>query len=136
MCLQSLLQCQSMPILQLSRRPSRLPFCFEVWLFLLRLPPCFDEKQTILFSKWRGRDSSHFVEIIPIKLFHSFKTEFSFKRDNPPSNGVKLGSSWEKPNVNRFTIIFNNMYNKIPIEIKPTETSTKLTFSNAFEVEF
>jgi hypothetical protein len=28
------------------------------------------------------------------------------------------------------------MYNKTPDEIKPTETSTKITFANAFDAEF
>jgi hypothetical protein len=28
------------------------------------------------------------------------------------------------------------MYNKIPIEIKPTETSSKLTYASAFDLEF
>jgi predicted component of viral defense system (DUF524 family) len=38
--------------------------------------------------------------------------------------------------VSDFTKRFNKMYNKIPAEIKPTETSAKITFSNAFDVEF
>jgi hypothetical protein len=28
------------------------------------------------------------------------------------------------------------MYGKIPDEIKPSETSTKITFANAFDVDF
>jgi hypothetical protein len=28
------------------------------------------------------------------------------------------------------------MYSKVPDEIKPSETSTKITFSNDFDVEF
>jgi hypothetical protein len=35
-----------------------------------------------------------------------------------------------------FTKRFNLMYGKIPEEIKPSETSAKITFSNAFDVEF
>jgi hypothetical protein len=35
-----------------------------------------------------------------------------------------------------FTKRFNKMYSKIPNEIKPTETSAKITFANAFDAEF
>jgi hypothetical protein len=35
-----------------------------------------------------------------------------------------------------FTKRFNKMYSNIPDEIKPTETSAKTTFANAFDVEF
>jgi hypothetical protein len=35
--------------------------------------------------------------------------------------------------VSDFTKIFNKMYSKIPDEIKPTETSAKITFVNAFD---
>jgi hypothetical protein len=28
------------------------------------------------------------------------------------------------------------MYNKIPIEIKPTETSAKITYASAFDIDF
>jgi hypothetical protein len=38
--------------------------------------------------------------------------------------------------VSDFTKRFNKMYTKIPDEIKPTETSAKITFVNAFDVEF
>jgi hypothetical protein len=38
--------------------------------------------------------------------------------------------------VSYFTKRFNKMYSKIPTEIKPTETSAKITFANAFDVEF
>ena len=31
---------------------------------------------------------------------------------------------------------FNKMYSKVPAEIKPSETSAKLTYANAFESEF
>jgi hypothetical protein len=35
-----------------------------------------------------------------------------------------------------FTKRFNQMYGKIPEEIKPSETSAKITFANAFDAEF
>jgi hypothetical protein len=35
--------------------------------------------------------------------------------------------------VSDFTKRFNKMYSKIPHEIKPAETSAKLTFFNAFD---
>jgi hypothetical protein len=35
-----------------------------------------------------------------------------------------------------FTKRFNQMYGKIPDEIKPSETSAKITFANAFDAEF
>jgi hypothetical protein len=38
--------------------------------------------------------------------------------------------------VSDFTKRFNKMYSKIPDEIKPTETSTKIYFANAFDAEF
>jgi hypothetical protein len=38
--------------------------------------------------------------------------------------------------ISDFTKRFNKMYSKIPDEIKPTETSAKITFSNAFDAEF
>jgi hypothetical protein len=38
--------------------------------------------------------------------------------------------------VSDFTKIFNKMYSKIPYEIKPIETSSKITFANAFDAEF
>jgi hypothetical protein len=38
--------------------------------------------------------------------------------------------------VSNFTKRFNKMYSKIPDEIKPSETSAKLTFSDAFDVDF
>jgi hypothetical protein len=38
--------------------------------------------------------------------------------------------------VSNFTKRFNKMYCKIPDEIKPTETFAKITFVNAFDVEF
>jgi hypothetical protein len=35
-----------------------------------------------------------------------------------------------------FSKRFNKMYNKIPAEIKPTETSTRITYANAFDPDF
>ena len=35
-----------------------------------------------------------------------------------------------------FSKRFNKMYSRIPVEINPTETSTKLTYRNAFDHEF
>ena len=35
-----------------------------------------------------------------------------------------------------FSKHFNKMYSKIPAEIKPSETSTKLTYANSFDSEF
>ena len=35
-----------------------------------------------------------------------------------------------------FSKIFNKMYGRIPAEIKPSETSVKLTYANAFDNEF
>ena len=51
-------------------------------------------------------------------------TEFSnLKRENGES-------------ISNFTKRFNNMYSKIPTEIKPTDTSTRITYSNAFDSDF
>ena len=38
--------------------------------------------------------------------------------------------------VSNFTKIFNNMYNKIPTEIKPIGTSAMITYANAFDSDF
>lgn len=38
--------------------------------------------------------------------------------------------------VSEFTKIFNNMFGKIPIEIKPTDASTKITYSFTFDPKF
>ena len=35
-----------------------------------------------------------------------------------------------------FSKCFNKIYSKIPAEIKPSETSTKLTYANSFDSEF
>ena len=51
-------------------------------------------------------------------------TEFSnLKRENGES-------------VSNFTKRFNNMYSKIPTEIKPTDTSARITYANAFDSNF
>ena len=51
-------------------------------------------------------------------------TEFSnLKRENGES-------------ISNFTKRFNNMYSKIPTEIKPTGTSAMITYANAFDSEF
>jgi hypothetical protein len=58
------------------------------------------------------------------KYFLYYITEFgSLKR--------KEGES-----VSDFSKRFNKMYNKIPTEINPTETSAKITYANAFDPEF
>jgi hypothetical protein len=38
--------------------------------------------------------------------------------------------------VSEFSKRFKKMYNKIPDEIKPTETSTKMTYASAFDLDF
>ena len=38
--------------------------------------------------------------------------------------------------VSIFTKRFNNMYNKIPTEIKPTDTSSRITYANSFDSDF
>jgi hypothetical protein len=38
--------------------------------------------------------------------------------------------------VSEFTKKFNRMYSKIPAEIKPTATSAKITYANAFDAKF
>ena len=38
--------------------------------------------------------------------------------------------------IANFSKRFNKMYSRIPSEIKPTETSAKLTYANAFDHEF
>ena len=38
--------------------------------------------------------------------------------------------------ISDFSKRFNKMYNKIPVEIKPIETSTKITYASAFDLEF
>ena len=51
-------------------------------------------------------------------------TEFSnLKRENGES-------------VSNFTKRFNNIYNNIPTEIKPTDTLARITYANAFDSDF
>ena len=38
--------------------------------------------------------------------------------------------------VSNFTKRFNNMFIKIPSEIKPTDTSSEITYANAFDSDF
>ena len=38
--------------------------------------------------------------------------------------------------VSNFTKRFNNMYSNIPTEIKPTDTSARKTYANAFDFDF
>jgi hypothetical protein len=38
--------------------------------------------------------------------------------------------------VSNFSKRFNKMYNNIPIEIKPTKKSVKVTYSSAFDPDF
>jgi hypothetical protein len=38
--------------------------------------------------------------------------------------------------VSDFTKRFNKMYSKISVEIKPTDTSTKITYANSFDSKF
>jgi hypothetical protein len=42
----------------------------------------------------------------------------------------------EGESVSNFSIIFNNMYYKILVEIKPTEASSKISYANAFDPDF
>jgi hypothetical protein len=51
---------------------------------------------------------------------------------------TKFGSLKRKEGefVFDFSKRFNKMYNKIPDEIKPTETSGKITYANSFDPEF
>jgi hypothetical protein len=42
----------------------------------------------------------------------------------------------EGESVSDFSKRFNRMYGKIPLEIKPTETSAKVTYASAFDPEF
>jgi hypothetical protein len=51
---------------------------------------------------------------------------------------TKFGALRRKPgeSILDFTKRFNQMYGKIPEDIKPSETSAKITFANAFDAEF
>jgi hypothetical protein len=42
----------------------------------------------------------------------------------------------EGESVSDFSKRFNKMYDKIPIDIKPTETSAKITYASAFDPKF
>jgi hypothetical protein len=42
----------------------------------------------------------------------------------------------EGESVSDFSKRFNKMYNKIPTEVKPTETSAKITYASAFDPDF
>jgi hypothetical protein len=42
----------------------------------------------------------------------------------------------EGESVSDFSKRFNRMYNKIPTEVKPTETSAKITYASAFDPDF
>ena len=66
----------------------------------------------IFLKHWGERDHLYYI------------TEFSnLKRENGES-------------ISNFTKRFNNMYSKIPTEIKPTDTSTRITYANAFDFDF
>jgi hypothetical protein len=51
---------------------------------------------------------------------------------------IEFGSLKKKEgeSVSNFSKRFNKMYNKIPIEINPTDTSAKITYASAFYLEF
>ena len=51
---------------------------------------------------------------------------------------TKFGSLKRKEgeSVSDFSKIFNKMYNNIPIEIQPTESSAKITYASAFDLDF
>ena len=67
-----------------------------------------------IFLKYWGERRDHLYYI----------TEFSnLRRENGES-------------VSNFTKRFNNMYSKIPTEIKPTGTSAMITYANDFDFEF
>jgi hypothetical protein len=42
----------------------------------------------------------------------------------------------EGESVSNFSKIFNKMYNKIPVEIKPSESSAKITYASTFDLDF
>jgi hypothetical protein len=42
----------------------------------------------------------------------------------------------EGESVSDFSKRFNKMYNKIPVEIKPSEASTKITYASTFDPDF
>ena len=64
----------------------------------------------IFLKHWRER-RDHLYYITAFK---------NLKRDNGES-------------ISNFTKRFNNMYSKIPTKIKPTDTSARITYANAFD---
>jgi hypothetical protein len=42
----------------------------------------------------------------------------------------------ERESVSHFSKRFNKMYNKIPVEVKPTKASAKITYASAFDLDF
>jgi hypothetical protein len=68
-------------------------------------------------------DDSFLKHWVEKKEFLYYITEFGALRR-------KQGES-----IPNFTKRFNQMYGKIPEEIKPSETSVKITFSNAFDAK-
>jgi hypothetical protein len=81
------------------------------------LPPAFitdiDALDEAFINQWGDRrDYLHYI------------TEFgALKRNNGES-------------ISDFTKRFNNMYGRIPYDIKPTKSSTKITYANAFDAKF
>ena len=67
-----------------------------------------------IFLKHWGERRDHLYYIIEFR---------NLKRENGES-------------VSNFTKRFNKMFNKIPTEIKPTDTSSKITYANAFDSDF
>jgi hypothetical protein len=51
---------------------------------------------------------------------------------------IEFGSLKRKEgeSVSDFSKRFNKIYNKIPVEIKPTRASTKITYASAFDLDF
>jgi hypothetical protein len=86
----------------------------EVRKWFQYLPPTsitnFDALDEAFINKWGyRRDYLYYI------------TEFgALKRKNGES-------------ISDFTKRFNNMYGRIPDEIKPTETSSNITYANAFD---
>ena len=67
-----------------------------------------------IFLKHWGEKRNHIYYIIEFN---------NLKRENGES-------------ISNFPKRFNNMYNKIPTEIKPTDTSSRITYANAFDSNF
>jgi hypothetical protein len=89
----------------------------EVRKWFLGLPPTsmenIDALDEAFIKQWGDRrDYIYYI------------TEFgALKRNNGES-------------ISEFNKIFNKMYSRIPDEIKLTEASTKITYSNAFDAKF